>query len=233
MKISIVMMSYLGHYPGARSNPVPKFNRAVQSVVDQTYKDWELIIVSDGCELTNNEYEKNWSGYSNIKLLKTTKSEKPWPGTKRQLGVDHATGDWICYLDADDMFLDYRLASFAEKVESGYEAFFDSYVINPSDPKKWRAHSFPNLTRCEWGTRDKTSIELERGGIVYFKKKIDINPQGTWCIFHKRDISVKWQDLNTIGEDTLFIKNLREEYNYKTLPVSGYVICHLSNRVDI
>lgn len=233
MKISIVMMSYLGHYPGARSNPVPKFNRAVQSVVDQTYKDWELIIVSDGCELTNNEYEKNWSGHSNIKLLKTTKSEKPWPGTKRQLGVDHATGDWICYLDADDMFLGYRLASFAEKVESGYEAFFDSYVINPSDPKKWRSHSFKNLTRCEWGIRDKTSIELEKDGIVYFKHKIDINPQGTCCIFHKREINVKWEDLNTIGEDTLFIQNLREQYNYKNLPVSGYIICHLTNRVDI
>ena len=48
MKISVIMQSYLGEYPGARSNPKYKFVRAVNSFLLQKHPDKELIIVSDG-----------------------------------------------------------------------------------------------------------------------------------------------------------------------------------------
>ena len=48
-KISIIMQSFLGNYPGSRKDPDFKFMRAVKSFQTQLYKNCELIIVSDDC----------------------------------------------------------------------------------------------------------------------------------------------------------------------------------------
>jgi hypothetical protein len=51
--ISVIMPVNLGGYKHnnikSASNPAYKFQRAVQSYLDQTFKDSELIIISDGC----------------------------------------------------------------------------------------------------------------------------------------------------------------------------------------
>ena len=54
------MQSYLKDYPGARSNPEEKFIRAVNSVINQSSPNWELVIISDGCEITKALYEEHF-----------------------------------------------------------------------------------------------------------------------------------------------------------------------------
>jgi glycosyltransferase involved in cell wall biosynthesis len=235
MKISIIMMSYLGDYPNSRSNPIPKFNRAVQSVVDQTYTDWELIIISDGCELTNKEYEDNWSDNDQIKLIKTNKSSTKWPGSKRQIGLNFATGDWVCYLDSDDIFMDFRLSNFINIVDNRYDVIFDQVALNASRKSIWAPGHKKDYISCEWGSRNSKEVAYEDDEIAFLINKIpdSMEPNGTWCIFHKRDISVKWNDREKHGEDRVFVEALRSTHNHINLPISGYVICHLPGSVDI
>ena len=49
--ISVIMPVRLTHYKTQAKEPIEKFKRAVLSVLNQTYKDFELLIISDGCNI--------------------------------------------------------------------------------------------------------------------------------------------------------------------------------------
>jgi glycosyltransferase involved in cell wall biosynthesis len=51
-KASVIMASFLGDYPNAASNRDKKLIRAVNSFINQSYENKELVIVSDGCTKT-------------------------------------------------------------------------------------------------------------------------------------------------------------------------------------
>ena len=96
LKVSVVMASYLGDYSNAATDRVRKFNRAVNSFLSQNYTEKELIVVSDGCSITINEISKYLSN-PNIKIYGLDKQTN-FSGTVRDLGVEKASGDIICYL---------------------------------------------------------------------------------------------------------------------------------------
>ena len=52
MKFSVIMASTLAEYGGAASRRDEKIVRAIDSVIAQTFTDWELIVVADGCMKT-------------------------------------------------------------------------------------------------------------------------------------------------------------------------------------
>ena len=236
--ISVVMMSYLGDYPGARSNPIPKFNRAVQSVVDQKYKDWELIIVSDGCELTNQEYTANWSQHPQIQLVKTIKSTSRWPGSKRQIGIDHSSGTWITYLDADDIFTKDRLYSAYQEIKSSRnKVIFDdvqNMCFEKSKLRRWDSDPKMHLTPNNMAVSLKHSTHIpELGSDIYYYSDVRSKTRpitGVFRIFHRKDINVKWQDQEKPGEDNAFIRRLKNVENYTTKSISGYIITHSAAR---
>ena len=68
-KISIIMQSYLGNYPGSRKDSHSKFLRAVQSFQNQLYKNCELIIVADDCMETKALYNVHFKGEDNMRLI--------------------------------------------------------------------------------------------------------------------------------------------------------------------
>lgn len=88
---------------------IPSFNRghllerAIQSVLKQTYKNFELIIVNDGS--TDNTREL----LSNYQHLKIIHIENQGVSQARNIGLKHAKGDWIAFLDSDDEWLANKL----------------------------------------------------------------------------------------------------------------------------
>jgi glycosyltransferase involved in cell wall biosynthesis len=75
--------------------------RAIDSVLNQTYKNIEIIVVDD-CS-TDLRYE-NLKNNKNIKFLSTTKNSR-LPSVPRNIGINNSNGEWICFLDDDDYFL--------------------------------------------------------------------------------------------------------------------------------
>ena len=102
MRFSIIMPSFLGSYKNAASNRPAKLERAIQSVLGQTFTDYELIIIADGCELTVEIAAPYFYEHlPKIRILEIPK-QKTWAGAVRNAGISKAQGDIITYLDIDD-----------------------------------------------------------------------------------------------------------------------------------
>jgi glycosyltransferase involved in cell wall biosynthesis len=82
-------------------NKQDTIQKTIDSVIAQSYVDWELIIVDDGS--TDQSVDRvNARLDSRIKILR---KENGGPAAARNFGVDHASGEWVAFLDADDFFL--------------------------------------------------------------------------------------------------------------------------------
>lgn len=84
---------------------VPLYNKqaaieqCIQSIVQQTYKDWELIIIDDGSTDSSSEKVKPFLRDSRIHYIY---KENGGVSSARNKGIDLAQGEWSIYLDADD-----------------------------------------------------------------------------------------------------------------------------------
>jgi len=81
----------------------------IESVLGQTYQNWEMIIVDD-CSTDNSrdivkEYEAK---DSRIKLIELKKNFGG-PARPRNIGLDVSKGDYLAFLDADDVWLENKL----------------------------------------------------------------------------------------------------------------------------
>ena len=72
----------------------------LDSISKQTYKDWECILVIDGSPDNSAqicaEYEAKDSRF------KAYIKENGGPSSARNYGIDHASGDFVCFVDSDD-----------------------------------------------------------------------------------------------------------------------------------
>ena len=91
---------------------VPSFNRAktlpycLDSILAQTYKDIEIIIVDDGSTDNTKCVVKNYLQNSNVKYFK---QENAGAQSARNNGIQLAKGDWIAFLDSDDSWYPQKL----------------------------------------------------------------------------------------------------------------------------
>lgn len=92
---------------------VPCYNQAhflsnsLQSVLNQTYANWECIIVNDGSPDHTEEVAKEWVN-KDARFIYLVK-ENGGLSSARNFGLKHAKGKWIQLLDADDLLLANKL----------------------------------------------------------------------------------------------------------------------------
>jgi glycosyltransferase involved in cell wall biosynthesis len=81
-------------------NKLPHLDRSINSVLQQTYPNFELLLVDDASTDGSETAILNYSD-PRIRLFKRT---TPGPGgySARNLGINNARYEWVCFLDADD-----------------------------------------------------------------------------------------------------------------------------------
>ena len=92
---------------------VPTYNRtaylrdAVDSVLAQTYQDWELILADDGSGVEMTSYLAGLSQTPRVKVLRLPHSGNP--SVVRNAGIRAASGVFVAFLDSDDVWLPTKL----------------------------------------------------------------------------------------------------------------------------
>ena len=75
---------------------------SVNSVLNQFFENWELLIVDDCSDENIESYLKKNYNDCRIKYYKTV--SRTGPGAARNIGLKYATGDYVAFLDADDLW---------------------------------------------------------------------------------------------------------------------------------
>jgi len=92
MKVSVIIPSY---------NREDTIGRAIRSVLQQDFKEFELIVVDDGSDDKTVEVVQDFSD-SRISIIQH--SENQGANAARNSGIDAASGELISFLDSDDKF---------------------------------------------------------------------------------------------------------------------------------
>jgi len=95
---------------------IATFNRAhligetIESVLAQTYSDWECIVVDDGSSDNTEEVMKNYVvNDSRIKFYNRPSNRPKGPNASRNYGIEKSSGEYILSLDSDDWLLSNHL----------------------------------------------------------------------------------------------------------------------------
>jgi hypothetical protein len=235
MGITVIMASYLGEYLGSRTNPVQKFIRAVKSFQQQTLKEKQLIIISDGCGLTNATYEDLFKSDSQITLIRFEKQEG-WPGPLREAARSIAKYEWIMYLDTDDFFLEDFIQYIIDEIKQNKDKNFDIIRLKKflyplqENPTEFDAVFLKsNLETLNKISNNESLKSKDFYGEKFIPIPISWGGYNATCqIIHKNELKVKWEKYIGIegGEDSIFIQKLSDNFKSLDLDNSKYVIGH-------
>jgi len=125
----------------------PVYNRehliqnAIQSVLNQIFIDWELIVVDDG-STDNSKFivEK----YLTDIRIKYFYQHNQGPSIARNFGIQKAKGNFICFLDSDDLYFENHLNVFNDAIYASFykdEILCSKWTIN----NKGKSKRFKNL----------------------------------------------------------------------------------------
>lgn len=142
---------------------IPTYNmekyiaRTMYSVLNQTYKNYEIIVVSDNStDSTNTIVEDFIKKYDNISLIVNEKNEGV--SASRNKGILEAKGEYVAFLDADDLWKTKKLETHVKFLQDNPEvgmSFDCSVFIDDKDrrlglyqiPKKFKEIT-PNYILC-------------------------------------------------------------------------------------
>ena len=111
-KISVIVPVY---------NVEAYLERCVESILQQTYAHFELILINDGSTDSSGQIcDHLASQYENIKVYHI---ENSGVSNARNMGIQLATGSWVTFIDSDDFVTQDYLATLASAVEGANVGF--------------------------------------------------------------------------------------------------------------
>lgn len=211
---------------------MPTFNRekllpvAIKSILNQTYTNWELLVVDDRSTDNTKELIEHYSNKDGrIKYLLNERSKGP--SGARNFGIHHAEGKYIAFLDSDDEWLEHHLSSslevlLNEKVKvcfAGYYERVNGKIVSSEDFKKRKS-------------LEKAVILLKpriKGKLVFFGEGFfEYNIMERFNLYHINTLVLEKGVLDVSG---IFNENLpvNEDYDFMFRIFYHYDFCYIDD----
>jgi glycosyltransferase involved in cell wall biosynthesis len=193
--VSIIMPAY---------NAVDTIMRAIKSVINQSYDKWELIIVDDGSKDATSDAV---NAFDDMRI-KCVRQKNAGPAAARNRGLELATGEYIAFIDADDMIHRNYLERLVEMLEENdADIAMCSYkkvtIRNQEDYKRLLSQA---TEVCDWAGVMVMSSEDCINRMFY---KNLIMPYPFLKVFKRSAIgSVRFPEQLRLGEDLEFNLNV-------------------------
>ena len=163
---------------------IPTYNRAksieeaVRSVLDQTFRDFELIVIDDGSTDNTGEILKPIA--EEDKRLNYVYQENAERSAARNHGIELSEGEYICFLDSDDIYLPEHLEKFHKTIESHDKAvaLFLSNAIMELDGTRRKEAPYVTQTDDPVELMLKISVASQQVAIhhsIFKEFKYDVN----------------------------------------------------------
>ena len=186
-KVSIIMPIY---------NAEKYLCEAIESVLKQTYTDFELFLINDMSTDNSKQICIEYAKRDRRIVLLENNSETHGPGPTRNIGLDYATGEYIYFMDADD-WIDDRLLQCAVHRMQETEADIVGFGV------VYGVHDGQNTSKYCWsGKRILLKDEIKRD-FLYFWKASSFS---LWSYLFRRETvkSIKFESIFN-GEDICYL----------------------------
>ncbi len=202
-KVSVIMPLY---------NKAPYVRKAVESVVHQSFKDWELIVVDDGSTDGSDDVAKQYLD----ERCRLYKQDNQGVSMARNRGVALSEGELLAFLDADDWWDE----SFLEEMVHFAEE-------NP-DAGLWACNYW-----YEKRGKTRVAVEQESGYFDYAESYLrnEAMPVWTGAVLMQRDVFDESGGFRVgirIGEDFLLWSSVAMRYRFAFL---NKVLAYYNNDV--
>lgn len=142
----------------------------IENILNQTYDNFELILVDDNSKDGTQKILKQYENKSNIKIIYLEKNVGP--GIARNNGLKYAKGRYICFQDADDLWEKDKLEKQIRFMKKGEYAFSYTGFKYIKENNKLKTVHIPEKLNYEEALKD---IRILTNSVMFDLEKIDID----------------------------------------------------------
>lgn len=116
-------------------NRAIKLKRAIESVLDQSYDNFEILVMDDG---STDDTSTVVASYDDSRITYIWDKNFGGPSRPRNRGVAIAKGEWVCFLDADDWWAKDKLQVCFDAITEQVDFIYHDLEIVTDSPKPFR-----------------------------------------------------------------------------------------------
>ncbi len=169
---------------------IPVFNRhnyadrAIQSVLNQTHYNWEILVIDDKSETPYTVPEFCIGITQNITLFRN--ETNLGPGLSRQSGLDLSIGEYVCFLDSDDYWKPDFLSI--------------SLKVHEANPELCATYCQSEMTNGSLRRRNNIEDAIDD---IFYGVVSGVRPWATCSLMWKKKFLAKWNPIRT-NQDAMF-----------------------------
>ena len=202
---------------------IPTYNRAgllvgaIESVLAQSYGDFEIIVVDDGSTEDIAAVAARFG-----ERVRYARIEHAGPAAARNLGMQMARGEYLCLLDSDDLYYPHKLALQVDHLDrhrdtvmvyTDFTAFDDEGFVDEFHMKTYHRSAFRDPA-CAYGTLFTEESPLSRNAMIRLAARVADAPHWLERSEYRGDIYEKYL-FNTI----VFTNSMM--FRREVLPTTG------------